>query len=60
MQFYQMLILSKLDIKVDVNYEVLKDIIDNTDKKDLVKVIEKRIDELVPQNILNRRYDCIS
>ena len=43
--------LSKLDIKVDVNYEVLKDIIDNTDKKDLVKVIEKRIDELVPKHI---------
>ena len=43
--------LSDLEIKEEVNYEVLKNIIDNTDKKDLVKIIEERKDELVPKHI---------
>ena len=43
--------LSKLHFKELVNYNVLKNIIDNTDKKDLVKAIEERQDELVPKNI---------
>ena len=43
--------LSKLHIKEDVSYTVLKDIIDNTDKKDLVKMIEERMEELVPKHI---------
>ena len=41
----------KLEIKEDVNYQVLKNIIDTTDEKDLVKVIEQRIDELIPKHI---------
>ena len=40
-------------IKEEVNYEVLKDIIDNTDKKDLLKVIQERMEELVPKHITN-------
>ncbi len=43
--------LSKLHIKELVNYNVLKNIIDNTDEKDLVKAIEERMDELVPKHI---------
>ena len=43
--------LSKLHFKELVNYEVLKSIIDTTDEKDLVKVIEERYDELVPKHI---------
>ena len=43
--------LSKLHFKENVNYTVLKNIIDNTDKKDLVKIIEERYDELVPKHI---------
>ena len=43
--------LSELNIKEKVNYEVLKDIIEKTDKKDLVKEISKRIDELLPKHI---------
>ena len=43
--------LSKLHFKEDVNYNVLKNIIDNTDEKDLVKTIEERYDELVPKHI---------
>ncbi len=43
--------LSKLHFKEMVNYNVLKNIIENTDKKDLVKVIEERKDELVPKCI---------
>ena len=43
--------LSSLNIKENVNYEVLQDIIKNTDKKELVKVIEQRIDELIPKHI---------
>ena len=44
--------LSELNIKEDVNYLVLKNIIDNTDSKDLVKVINERKYELVPKNIV--------
>ena len=43
--------LSKLNIKEEVNYLVLKNIIETTDKKDLVKVIEERIEELIPKHI---------
>ncbi len=43
--------LSKLHIKELVNYEVLKNIIDNTKKEDLVKIIDERMDELVPKII---------
>ena len=43
--------LSKLHFKELVNYNILKNIIDNTDKKDLVKAIEERYDELVAKHI---------
>ena len=43
--------LSSLHFKEDVNYDVLKNIIDNTDEKDLVKIIEERYEELVPKHI---------
>ncbi|MCI8392797.1 MAG: DNA-directed RNA polymerase subunit beta, partial [Clostridia bacterium] len=43
--------LSDLNIKEEVNYAVLKNILDNTAKKDLKKVIEERITELVPKHI---------
>ena len=43
--------LGKLHFKELVNYNVLKNIIDNTDKKDLVKVLEERYNELVPKHI---------
>ena len=43
--------LSKLHIKEYVNYNVLQNIIENTDEKDLVKTIEERMDELVPKHI---------
>ena len=43
--------LSKLHIKELVNYSVLKNIVDNTDEKDLVKALEERKDELVPKCI---------
>ena len=43
--------LGKLEIKENVNYQVLKNIIDTTDEKDLVKAIGERIDELVPKHI---------
>ena len=43
--------LSSLNIKEEVNYGVLQNIIENTDEKDLVKVIEQRIDELIPKHI---------
>ena len=41
-----------LDIKELVNYEMLQNILDNTDKKDLKKVIQERKEELVPKHIL--------
>ncbi len=40
-------------IKEEVNYEVLKNIIDTTDKKDLLKVIVERMEELIPKHITN-------
>ena len=43
--------LSKLHIKELVNYNVLKNIIDNTSEEELVKALEERIDELVPKHI---------
>ena len=43
--------LSKLHIKELVNYNVLKSIIDTTDEKDLVSVLEERKEELVPKHI---------
>jgi len=43
--------LSKLHFKESVNYEVLKNIIDNTEEKNLVKMIEERFDELVPKTL---------
>jgi len=44
--------LKNLEIKETVNYEVLKNILENTDKKDLEKVIEERLEELLPKNIV--------
>ena len=43
--------LSSLHFKELVNYNVLKNIIDNTEEKDLVKIIEERMEELVPKHI---------
>jgi DNA-directed RNA polymerase subunit beta len=43
--------LSSLHIKELVNYEVLKNIIDTTDEKDLIKMLKERYDELVPKHI---------
>ncbi len=45
--------LSDLHFKEEVNYEVLKSILDTTDKKDLHKVIAERKEELVPKHITN-------
>jgi len=44
--------ISKLHFKELVNYEVLKNILENTDKKDLVKMLEERYEELVPKHIV--------
>ena len=41
-----------LNIKEKVNYQILKNILENTDKKDLKKVIEQREEELIPKHIL--------
>ncbi len=43
--------LKDLHIKEYVNYEVLKSIIDTTDKKDLKKVLKERVQDLVPKHI---------
>lgn len=43
--------LSKLHIKELVNYNVLKNIIDNTSEEELLKALEERMDELVPKHI---------
>lgn len=43
--------LKNITIKEYVNYEVLKNILDTTNKKDLEKVITERINELVPKHI---------
>ena len=42
----------KINIKEKVNYEILKSILESTNKKDLVKVINERKEELVPKNIV--------
>ena len=42
---------TKVEVKELVNYAVLKNILENTAKKDLDKVIEERIDELVPKHV---------
>ena len=44
--------LKNLQVKEKVNYEILKNILENTDKKDLEKVIEERMEELVPKHIV--------
>ena len=43
--------LSKLHIKELVNYNVLKNIMDNTPEEELVKAIEERMNELIPKHI---------
>ena len=45
--------LSNLHIKEMVNYNVLKSIIDTTNKKDLPNVLKERMDELNPKHITN-------
>ena len=42
----------EINIKEKVNYAVLKNILETTDEKDLVNVINERKDELVPKNIV--------
>ena len=41
----------EINIKEKVNYAVLKNILETTDEKDLVKVIKERMDELIPKHI---------
>ena len=43
--------LKDLNIKEEVNYEVLKNILETTAKKDLNTVIKERYDELLPKHI---------
>ncbi len=43
--------ISSLHIKEMVNYEVLKNIMENTDSKELVKTLKERYSELVPKHI---------
>ena len=43
--------LSKIHFKEDVNYEVLKSIIDTTEPEKLVKVLEQREEELIPKHV---------
>ena len=43
--------LSSLHIKEYVNYEVLKNIIENTSEEDLLKTLKDRIEELIPKYI---------
>ena len=43
--------LSSLHFKENVNYEVLKNIIDNTEESQLVATIKQRYEELVPKTI---------
>ena len=45
--------ISDLHFKEEVNYEVLKSILDTTDKKDLHKVLKERKEELIPKHITN-------
>ena len=41
----------KVHFKENVNYEVLKNIIENTEEKEISKVLQERYDELVPKHI---------
>ena len=41
----------KLHFKENVNYSVLKNILDNTEEKDLEKILKERYEELVPKHI---------
>ncbi len=50
--------LGDLNFKELVNYEVLKDILEKTAKKDLREVLKQRYDELIPHHITNE--DIIS
>ena len=43
--------LSKLHFKEDVNYEVLKSIVDTTEPEKLVKVLGQREEELIPKHV---------
>ena len=43
--------ISSLHIREMVNYEVLKNIMENTDSKELVKALKERYSELVPKHI---------
>ena len=43
--------LSSLHFKEEVNYEVLKNIMENTTEENLVQTIKERYDELVPKHI---------
>ena len=43
--------LKKVHFRENVNYAVLQNILENTEKKDLVKVINERADELIPKYI---------
>jgi len=45
--------ISDLHIKEEVNYEVLKSILETTDEKNLHKVLKERKEELVPKHITN-------
>ena len=45
--------ISDLHFKEEVNYEVLKSILDTTDKKDLHNVLKERYEELVPKHVTN-------
>ena len=45
--------ISDLHFKEEVNYEVLKSILDTTDKKDLHKVLKERKEELIPKHVTN-------
>ena len=43
--------LSELHFKENVNYEVLKNIVDNTEEANLVKAMKERYEELLPKHI---------
>ena len=43
--------LSSLHFKEDVNYEVLKSIVDTTEPEKLVKVLKQREEELIPKHV---------
>ena len=46
-------IADELKIKIDVNYEILKNILENAkDDEDLKKIIEERMDELIPKHVV--------